>query len=100
MVRKSYTRTPTPPEQIKVDPSIAIVKDLLVDNIDGHVIYFFDEAARIARPDTKNKHRPVVGMPIVSEIIVIMAYVIWVLVQVQYLIPYTKKLCMILHLLR
>ena len=24
-----------------------------------------------------------------------MAYVIWVLVQVQYLIPYTKKLCMI-----
>ena len=24
-----------------------------------------------------------------------MAYVIWVLVRVQYLIPYTKKLCMI-----
>ena len=28
---------------------------LLVDNIDGHVINFCDEAARIARPDTKNK---------------------------------------------
>ena len=52
VVRKSNTRTPTPPEQI------AMVKDLLVDNIDGHVIYFCDEAARIARPDTKNKHRP------------------------------------------
>ena len=33
---------------------------------DGHVIYFCDEAARIARPDTKNKHRPVVGMPVIS----------------------------------
>ena len=43
-----------------------MVKDLLVDNIDGHVIYFCDEAARIARPDTKNKHRPVVGMRAIS----------------------------------
>ena len=32
----------------------------------GHVIYFCDEAARTARPNTKNKHRPVVGMPVVS----------------------------------
>ena len=55
-----------PPKQIEVEPSIAMVKDLLVDNIDGHVIYFCDEAARIARPDTKDKHRPVVGMPVVS----------------------------------
>ena len=65
MVRKSNARTPTPREQIKVEPSIPMVKDLLVDNIDGHVIYFCDEAARIARPDTKNKHRHVVGVPIV-----------------------------------
>ena len=43
-----------------------MVKDLLVDNINGHLIYFCDEAARIARPDTKNRHRPVVGMPVVS----------------------------------
>ena len=43
-----------------------MVKDLLVDNIDGHAIYFCDEAARIARPDTKNKHILVVGMPVVS----------------------------------
>ena len=43
-----------------------MVKDLLADNVDGHVIYFCDEAARIARPDTKNKHRPVVGMPVIS----------------------------------
>ena len=43
-----------------------MVKDLLVDNIDGHVIYFCDEAARIARPDTKDNRRPVVGMPVIS----------------------------------
>ena len=66
MVRKSNTKTPTPPEQIKFEPIIAMVKDLLGDNIDGHVIYFCDEAARIARPDTKHKHRPVVGMPVVG----------------------------------
>ena len=42
-----------------------MVKDLLADNIDGHVIYFGDEAARIARPDAK-KHRPVVGVPVIS----------------------------------
>ena len=52
-------------EKIKVEPSIAMVKDLLAYNIDGHVIYFCDAASRIARPDAK-KHRPVVGMPVIS----------------------------------
>ena len=33
VVRKTYTKTPTPSEQIKVEPSIAMVKDLLVNNI-------------------------------------------------------------------
>ena len=64
MASKSYTRKPTPPDQIKVEPSIAMVKYLLIDNIDGHVIFFCDAAARIARPDAK-KHRPVVGMPVI-----------------------------------
>ena len=66
MVRKSYTKTPTPSEQIKVEPSIAMVKDLLVDNIGGHTIYFCDEAAIIDQPDMKDKHIPVVGMHVVS----------------------------------
>ena len=65
MVRKSNARIPTPPEKIKVEPSIAMVKDIFDDNIDGHVIYFCDVAANIARPDTKI-HRPVVGMPGIS----------------------------------
>ena len=61
MINKSYIRTPKPAEQIKVEPSVAMVKDLLEENIDGHVIYFCDEAARIAKPDKKDKHRSVVG---------------------------------------
>ena len=43
-----------------------MVKDLLDEDLDGHVIYFCNEAARIARPDAKNKHRHVVGMPVIS----------------------------------
>ena len=66
MVNKSYIRASKPAEQIKVEPSVAMVKDLLVKNIDGHVIYFCDEAARIAKPDEKDKHRHVVGMLVVS----------------------------------
>ena len=66
MVNKSYVRTPKPSEQIRVEPSVAMVKDLLVDNIDGHIIYFCGEASRIAKPEGKDKHRPVVGMPVIG----------------------------------
>ena len=66
VVHKSNTRTPTPFEQIKVEPSIAMVKHLLSDNIDGHVIQFEGETARIDKPCAKDKHRPVVGMPVIS----------------------------------
>ena len=66
VVNKSYVRTPKPSKQIRVEPSVAMVKDLLVENIDGLVIYFCDEVARIAKPDEKDKHRHVVGMPVVS----------------------------------
>jgi hypothetical protein len=66
VVNKSNIRAPRPSEQIKVEPSIAMVKDLLVGNIDGHVIYFCDEATRIAKPDTKDKSKPVIGMPVIS----------------------------------
>ena len=66
MVNKSYIRTPKPDEQIKVEPSVAMVKDLLEENVDGHVIYFCEEAARISKPGKKDEHRPVAGMPVVS----------------------------------
>ena len=35
VVNKSYIRAPKPDEQIKVEPSVAMVKDLLEENIDG-----------------------------------------------------------------
>ena len=38
VVNKSYVRTPKPSEQTKVEPSVAMIKDLLVDNINGHDI--------------------------------------------------------------
>ena len=66
VVRKSNTMTYTPPEQVKVEPNIAIVKDLLPDNIDGHVIQFTGETARVAKPCDRDKHRPVVGMRVIS----------------------------------
>ena len=65
VVHKSNIRTYTPPEKVKVEPNIAIVKELLSDNIDGHVIQFCGETARIAKPCVKDKHRPVVGMPVI-----------------------------------
>jgi hypothetical protein len=55
---------------MKVEPNVAIVKDLLVDNIDGHVIYFSKEATRIAKRsnaehDKLDKSKPLVGMLVV-----------------------------------
>ena len=61
MVNKIYIRTPKPDEQIKLEPSVAMVKGLLVDNIDGHVIYFYVEATRISKPNEMDKHRPWLG---------------------------------------
>ena len=49
VVNKSYIRTPKPAEQIKVECNVAMVKDLLEENVNGHVIYFCGEAARIAK---------------------------------------------------
>ena len=42
-----------------------MVKDLLDDNLDGHVIYFCGETARIAKPRDTDKPRPLVGMPVI-----------------------------------
>ena len=55
MVNKSYIRTTKPNEQIKLEPSVAMVKDLLEKDMDGHVIYFCEEAARISKPEKKGQ---------------------------------------------
>ncbi|KAI4981726.1 hypothetical protein ZWY2020_022218 [Hordeum vulgare] len=66
VIRRGYIRTPTPPEQIRVEPSISIIKDLLSGNVDGHDIHFCEDDARIAKPHARDKHRHVVGKPVVS----------------------------------
>jgi hypothetical protein len=66
VVNKGNIKPIKPSEQIKVKPNVAMIKELLVDNIDGHVIYFCDEATTIAKPDTKDKNKPVIGMPVIS----------------------------------
>ena len=43
-----------------------MVKDLLEEDVDGHVIYFCAEAARIVKPIKRDKNRPVVGLPVIS----------------------------------
>ena len=43
-----------------------MVKDLLEEDMDGLVIYFCEEAAKIAKPDKKDKPRLVVGMRVIS----------------------------------
>ena len=53
VVRKSNTRTHIPPEQIKVEPSIAMVKDRLEEDIDGHVIYFSEQVLELLNPIEK-----------------------------------------------
>ena len=65
MIRRGYIRRHTPPEKIRVEPSIAIIKDLLSDDVEGHDIHFCENAARIAKPHARDKDRPVVGTPVV-----------------------------------
>ena len=66
MIRRGYIRPLAPAEEIRVEPSVAIIKDLLAEDIDGHVIKFYEDSARIAKPHARDKHRPVVGTPVVS----------------------------------
>ena len=54
VVNKSYGRRHKPSEKIRVEPSVV------------NKSYFCDEASRIAKPEGKDKHKPVVGMPVVS----------------------------------
>ena len=42
-----------------------MIKDLLDEDLDGHVISFLGQTTNIARPDTKTC-RHVVGMPVIS----------------------------------
>ncbi|KAI5001123.1 hypothetical protein ZWY2020_011082 [Hordeum vulgare] len=66
VICRGYIRQLAPPEEIRVEPSVAIIKDLLAEDIDGHVIKFCEDSARIAKPHAKDKYGLVVGLPVVS----------------------------------
>ena len=54
VIRRGYIRPLAPPEEIRVEPSVSIIKDLLAEDIDGHVIKFYEDSARIAKPHVKD----------------------------------------------
>jgi hypothetical protein len=56
VINKSNIKTSKPYEHTSVEPNFSMVKDLLVDNIHGHAIYFCNEAIRIAKPNSKDKN--------------------------------------------
>ena len=60
---KSGQNTYEPEEQIEIEPQVAMVKDLVTENVDGGVIYFCEDASNIVRPD---KSARIVGTPVVS----------------------------------
>ena len=62
MVNKSYIRISKPDEQIRVKPNIAMVKDLLEEDVDGHVVYFCEKLLELLNLMEKI---PVVGIPVI-----------------------------------
>ena len=47
MIRRGYIRPLAPHEEIRVEPSVAIIKDLLAEDIDGHVIKFCEDSLEL-----------------------------------------------------
>ena len=62
-MRKSSRKASESEDQIIVEPTVAMVKDLVAENIDGSDIYFCEAASNLVAPN--KHHRPVVGTPVV-----------------------------------
>ena len=50
VVKKSGKRAKEHNEQLKVQPSVALVKDLIGENVEGGHIVFCEKASNIVRP--------------------------------------------------
>ncbi|KAK1605393.1 hypothetical protein QYE76_029066 [Lolium multiflorum] len=62
-VNKSEKKPKEPEEQIKIEPAVAIVKDLVTENVeDGHII-FYEDASNIVSHPNKSKQ---VSVPMLS----------------------------------
>ncbi|KAK1695500.1 hypothetical protein QYE76_012197, partial [Lolium multiflorum] len=55
-VNKSEKKPKEPEEQIKIEPAVAIVKDLVTENVeDGHIIFCEDASNIVSHPNKPNK---------------------------------------------
>ena len=63
IINKSERRTGEPEDQIRVDPQVAMVKDLVTDDVSDSIINFCAVSTNIVT--TKNKI-PISGTPVVS----------------------------------
>ena len=78
MVKKSNIRAPRPSEQIKVEPSVAMVKDLLVETLMGMLFIFVMKLLELPNPMKKINIDLLLACLLSQlklEIIVIMVYV-------------------------
>ena len=64
IVNKSSKKFNESEDQIIVEPTVAMVKDLVTENIDGCDIFFCEAASNLVAPN--KHHRPIVGTPVVS----------------------------------
>ena len=63
IINKSERRTDEPEDMIKVDPQVAVVKDLVTNDVSDSIINFSVVSTNIVI--AKNK-RPISGTPVVS----------------------------------
>ena len=63
VVNKSERKALEPDEKIEVESQVALVKDLVTENVDGSAIYFCDAACDIVR---KDRNARIVGTPVVT----------------------------------
>ena len=63
VVNKSDKKAKEPDEQIKVEPSVAIVKELVSENVGEEYIIFCDDASNVVSHPTKSRK---VSVPVLS----------------------------------
>ena len=75
--KKSGKKAKEHNEQLKVQPSVALVKDLIGENVEGGHIVFCEEASNIVRPFERKVKKA--GSPVISVKLVIIAIMVCVI---------------------
>ena len=64
VINKSEKKIFEPEEQLNIEPAIAIVKDLITENVEESHIIFCEDASNIFKPSKKNVKK--IGTPVIS----------------------------------